>query len=104
MRIRVLLILLAALAVITQGQSRSSAPDRRPRATGATSTAQPDDAGYTEQIKKFTTEPFFTTELVNHLPASKLPTPEKVLGHIAGAENYLTYPTDIYRYLRELEK
>lgn len=63
------------------------------------------DEGYTAQIKKFTTEPYFTTELVDHLPASAtVPTPEKVLGHIVGAPDILTYSADIYKYFRALEK
>ena len=65
---------------------------------------QPDDAGYTEQIHKFTTSPNFTSELVNHLPASNLPTPDKVLGYIVGTPNHLTYPDQIYKYLRALEQ
>jgi hypothetical protein len=64
---------------------------------------QPNDEQYTEQIRKFTTEPYFTTELVDHLPASKLPTPLQVLGHISGAPNVLTYSSDIYKYFRALE-
>ncbi|MBI4893657.1 MAG: hypothetical protein HY821_23765 [Acidobacteria bacterium] len=63
------------------------------------------DEGYTKKIKEFTTDPMFLTELVDHLPASaKVPTPEKVLGYIAGAENKLTYAKEIYGYMRELEK
>jgi hypothetical protein len=70
---------------------------------GGGAAAQPNDEGYTAQIRKFTTAPVFTTELVDHLPDSKLPTPEKVLGHIAGAPDVLTYSADIYRYFRALE-
>ncbi len=63
------------------------------------------DEGYTKKIKEFTTDPMFLTEIVDHLPASdKVPTPEKVLGYIAGAENKLTYAKDVYRYMREVEK
>ena len=63
------------------------------------------DEGYTAKIKQYTTEPFFTTELVDHLPASAtVPTPEKVLGYAIGTPNKLTYTKDIYRYMRELEK
>ena len=63
------------------------------------------DEGYTAKIREYTTEPFFLTELVDHLPASgRVPTPEKFLGYIAGAPDKLTYAADIYRYLRELEK
>jgi hypothetical protein len=63
------------------------------------------DEGYTAKIRQSTTEPFFLTELVDHLPASdRVPTPEKFLGYIAGAPDKLTYAADIHRYLRELEK
>jgi hypothetical protein len=71
----------------------------------ATSFAQQqDDAEYTRQIRQFTTGPQFTTEMVDHLPASSsVPTPLRVLGYIAGAENHLTYAEDVYRYMRALE-
>jgi hypothetical protein len=63
-----------------------------------------DDAEYTKQIRQFTTGPQFTTELVDHLPASdKVPSPLKFFGHIAGADNYLTYSEDVNRYMRALE-
>jgi hypothetical protein len=45
------------------------------------------------------------TDLVDHLPASAIvPSPEKILGHIAGAPDVLTYSKDIYRYYDELSK
>ncbi len=63
--------------------------------------AQSIDQEYTAKILEFTTEPFFATPLVDHLPASEtVPTPLDVLGHIAGAADVLTYPADIYRYMR----
>jgi hypothetical protein len=63
------------------------------------------DEGYTKKIREFTTEPFFLTDLVDHLPASAtVPTPEKILGHIVGAPDILTYSKDIYRYYDELAK
>lgn len=63
------------------------------------------DAGYTAKIREYTTEPFFLTELVDHLPASStVPTPEKVLGYVVGTPNKLTYTKDLYRYFRALEK
>jgi hypothetical protein len=61
------------------------------------------DQAYTDQILKFTTDPSFNSPLTNYLPASaSVPTPEKVLGHIAGAPNYLPYSADVYRYFRAL--
>ena len=66
---------------------------------------QPVDEAYTEKMKKYTTEPFFTSPLVNYLPASKnVPTPEAVLGDVAGAPGILPYAKDVYRYMRMLEK
>ena len=63
------------------------------------------DDGYTKKIREYTTEPFFLTDLVDHLPASAtVPTPEKILGHIVGAPDILTYSKDIYRYYDELAK
>jgi len=63
------------------------------------------DEGYTAKIKQATTSPEFLTELVDHLPASsRVPTPEKFLGYIAGAEGQLTYAKDIHRYFREVAK
>ena len=63
------------------------------------------DEAYSAKIKQYTTEPFFLTELVDHLPASDtVPSPEKVLGYVIGTPNKLTYTKDINRYLRELEK
>jgi len=63
------------------------------------------DQAYTAKIKKYTTEPFFTSPLVNYLPASKnVPTPEAVLGDVAGAPGILPYAKEVYKYMRLLEK
>ncbi|MGE0102452.1 MAG: M14 family zinc carboxypeptidase [Blastocatellales bacterium] len=75
------------------------------RVSGQDQTSQPIDKEYTESIIRNTTEKFFLTELVDHLPASdKVPTPAKVLGYPIGTPNKLTYTKDQYRYYRELEK
>jgi hypothetical protein len=66
---------------------------------------QPIDDSYTAKIKKYTTEPYFSSPLVDYLPASKtVPTPEAVLGDVAGAPNILPYAEDVYKYMRLLEK
>jgi hypothetical protein len=66
---------------------------------------QPVNEAYTTKMKKYTTEPFFTSPLVNYLPASKsVPTPEAVLGDVAGAPGILPYAEDVYKYMRMLEK
>ena len=57
------------------------------------------DAGYTAKIREYTTDPQFSTALVDHLPASaSVPTPEKILGYVVGAPKKLTYTKDLYRY------
>src|SRR5262244_2714920 len=63
------------------------------------------DEDYTKKIKEYTTEPFFTSPLVDYLPASKtVPTPKAVLGDIAGAPGTLPYAEEVYDYMRRLEK
>src|SRR5262249_2410934 len=67
--------------------------------------AQPNDEAYTRKIREFTTEKFFLTELVDHLPASdRVPCPEKVIGYPVGTPDRLTYSKDLYRYYRALEQ
>jgi hypothetical protein len=66
---------------------------------------QPVDDAYTAKIKKYTTQPYFTSPLVDYLPASKnVPTPEAVLGDVAGAPGILPYAEEVYKYMRLLEK
>jgi hypothetical protein len=66
---------------------------------------QPIDEAYTAKIRKYTTQPYFLSPLVDYLPASKtVPTPEVVLGDVAGAPGILPYAEDVYKYMRLLEK
>lgn len=59
------------------------------------------DKEYTAKILEYTTEKFFLTELVDHLPASKtVPTPKDILGDAAGAPDILHYSADINRYMK----
>ena len=65
--------------------------------------AQPIDSAYTKKIHEYTTAPFFTSPLVDYLPASStVPTPQSVLGDIAGSPSKLPYSTDVYAYMRKL--
>jgi hypothetical protein len=65
----------------------------------------PVDVEYTKRIKEYTTEPFFTSPLVDYLPASKtVPTPKEVLGDVAGSPGRLPYAEEVYQYMRMLEK
>ena len=66
--------------------------------------AQPIDQQYTDLIHKYTTDPSFSSPLVDYLPASKtVPTPSKVLGDVSGAPDMLPYAEDVYKYFRLLE-
>jgi hypothetical protein len=63
------------------------------------------DEEYTRKIKEYTTQPFFSSPLVDYLPASKnVPTPKAVLGDVAGAPGKLPYAEEVYQYMRMLEK
>jgi hypothetical protein len=72
--------------------------------TFARDPGQPIDQQYTDQMRKYTTDPSFTSPLVDYLPASKtVPTPAKVLGDVSGAPDMLPYAEDVYKYFRMLE-
>ena len=77
--------------------SSSTRPGRNPN--------QPIDQEYTAKIREYTTEPFFLSPLVDYLPASStVPTPKALLGDIAGAPTKLPYSSEVYEYMRMLEK
>jgi Zinc carboxypeptidase len=66
---------------------------------------QPVDEAYTKKMKEYTTAPYFTSPLVDYLPASKtVPTPQAVLGDVAGAPGKLPYSREVYAYMRMVEK
>ncbi len=68
-------------------------------------TKQPVDESYTRKMKEYTTEPHFTSPLVDYLPASKtVPTPQAVLGDVAGAPGKLPYVQEVHQYMRMVEK
>ncbi|HEX3448129.1 MAG TPA: M14 family zinc carboxypeptidase, partial [Isosphaeraceae bacterium] len=72
-------------------------------AEAADAPAQPVDVDYTAKIREHTTEPFFLTELVDHLPSSDaVPSPQKALGYVVGTPEKLTYTKDINAYFRKL--
>ncbi|HXU35076.1 MAG TPA: M14 family zinc carboxypeptidase [Blastocatellia bacterium] len=90
-------------AIIVNGRQNPAAavttikPERDPN--------QPIDEEYTRKIREYTTEPFFTSPLVNYLPASAtVPTPKVVLGDVAGAPGKLPYSHEVYKYMRLVEK
>jgi zinc carboxypeptidase len=68
-------------------------------------TKQPIDEAYTRKMKEYTTAPYFTSPLVDYLPASKtVPTPMAVLTDVAGAPGILPYSSEVYQYMRLVEK
>jgi len=98
---RLLMVAMTGWLSVGAGAQKRTPPPPKP----APVAAQKIDEAYTAKIKQYTTEPFFLTELVDHLPASDtVPTPEKVLGYIVGAPERLTYSKDMYAYFRALEK
>jgi hypothetical protein len=99
----------ALLAAQSAARSSSRSDSATSLSTAATAqeapaaNAQANDADYTAKIREYTTEPYFSTPLVDHLPASAtVPTPEKILGYVIGTPNKLTHTADIYRYYRAL--
>jgi hypothetical protein len=100
-----LVIACALLAVFTATGRAADPAQKKDQGKTAAAPASKINEEYTAKIKALTTEKYFLTELVDHLPASdKVPSPDKILGYVVGAENKLTYTKDMYRYYRELEK
>ncbi len=91
----ILAFALIAPSLASQGTLQGLKPGRDPN--------QPIDSAYTAKIREYTTQPFFTSLLVDYLPASKtVPTPMAVLGDVAGAKENLPYSTQVYDYMRKL--
>ena len=65
--------------------------------------AQTQDEDFAKSVKTWTTEPYFISPLVDHLPkVAGIPSPKDVLGYHIGAPAKLTYYADILRYYRAL--
>jgi len=93
------------LAVLTATGRAADPPQKKDKGKAVAPAASKINEEYSARIKEYTTEKYFLTELVDHLPASdKVPSPDKVLGYVVGTPNKLTYTKDMYRYYRELEK
>ena len=110
-----LLVALLTAAAVGQTQNRGNSPNEAGGAAKTTKESNPPvtpkyttpsnplDAAYGAKIKEYTTEKYFMTELVDHLPASdKIPSPEKVLGYAIGTPGKLTKVADLNRYYRAL--
>jgi len=88
---------IAAVLIAGLGQSVSAADTAAP--------VQPQDAEYGKLIDQYLVDKRFTTELVDHMPASDtVPSPLKFFGRIPGTPGEITYAKDIERYYQELAK
>ena len=88
-------LLVFGVCLCVSAQTLDGTFDRDPK--------QPIDEAYTQKMHEYTTDPHFTSALVDKLPASKtVPTPDKVLGVIAGAPDMLPYAEDVAKYFRLL--
>ena len=68
---------------------------------------QPIDSAYSAKIRELTPTHDrwkFTTELVDHLPESDVPTPLDVLGYVPGTIGRLSYVADVNKYFRALDE
>jgi hypothetical protein len=92
---RLALVTMFAAAAALPLFAQNSVPGRDP--------SQPIDQQYTQKILAYTTAPYFSSPLVDYLPASAtVPTPAAVLGDVAGAPGILPYTADVNRYMRML--
>src|SRR4051794_17865789 len=65
--------------------------------------AQAQDEDFAKSVKDWTTQPYYSSPLVDHLPKVKgIPSPKDVLGYHIGAPYKLTYYADILKYYRAL--
>ena len=65
--------------------------------------AQAQDEDFAKQVKAWTTQPYFISPLVDHLPkVHGIPSPKDVLGYHVGAPAKLTYYADLLKYYRSL--
>jgi hypothetical protein len=65
--------------------------------------AQLQDEDFAKSVAAWTTAPYYTSPLVDHLPrVNGIPSPKDVLGYHVGAPAKLTYYADILKYYRAL--
>ena len=64
---------------------------------------QTQDEDFAKAVEEWTTQPYFISPLVDHLPRVQgIPMPKDVLGYHIGAPAKLTYYADIVKYYRAL--
>src|SRR4029077_5434346 len=65
--------------------------------------SQPQDEAFARLARDGTTQPYYISPLVDHLPKVEgIPSPKDVLGYHIGAPAKLTYYADILKYYRAL--
>ena len=90
-----LAITVAVVAAITLPAQQMVTETRDP--------AQKQDEDFEKSVKEWTTQPYFISPLVDHLPrVAGVPMPKDVLGYHIGAPAKLTYYADIVKYYRAL--
>jgi len=95
-----LILLISAASPVLSGPQQSSKNAAQPAPT----TAQAVNEEYTRKIKEYTTEKYFLTELVDHLPASdRVPSPTRFWLR-GGNTRQADLHTGHKRYMRELAK
>jgi hypothetical protein len=100
-----LCVALGAALMLTAGPAAAQAPAPSAANPYVRDGKQPVDEAYTAKIKQYTTAPYFTSPLVDYLPASRtVPTPMAVLNDAAGAPGILPYSHEVYQYMRLVEK
>src|SRR5205823_2111883 len=87
-------IMLLAFFGLTQyaaAKTRQQKNANKSKPASAPVSKSKNDEAYGAKIKEYTTEKYFMTELVDHLPTSDtVPSPDKVLGYVIGTPNKLT--------------
>lgn len=65
--------------------------------------AQTQDEDFAKAVKEWTTQPYYSSPLVDHLPkVAGIPSPKDVIGYHVGAPAKLTYYADSVKYYRAL--
>ena len=105
--LNLVLVVFAITALSAQICAQNDSNHAPPKDTAVnpryTTPKSPVDTAYGAKIAEYTTEKYFMTELVDHLPLSdKVPSPDKILGYTIGTPNKLTYTKDLHRYYRAL--
>ena len=65
--------------------------------------SQPQDEEFAKLVKEWTTQPYYSSPLVDHLPkVAGIPTPKDIIGYHVGAPAKLTYYADALKFYRAL--